>query len=165
MSFHFETFWSFQEEVGCWRFGSCGLDFRFTCSLDFCLFACSSCVSVAQQMMAPGATQRSVTITWIAGQVDHAAQMINVRNCRCLRNRIVKFNHPSHSCTDTHSHMHLLFWHLSNSGFLTSSLACSDGFGKFPGYKFDFLEILSSGGLSEKRNGFGYFFWFDSAEI
>ena len=116
-------------------------------------------MSVAQEMMAPGATQRSVTITWIAVQVDHAAQMINVRNCRCLRNRIVKSNHPPHSCTDTHSHMHLLFWHLSNSGFLTSSLACSDGFGKFPGYKFDFLEILSSGGLSEKRNGFGYFFF------
>ena len=49
--------------------------------------------------MAPGATERSVTITWIAGQVEHASQMINVRNCRCLiRNRIVKFNHPSHSC-------------------------------------------------------------------
>jgi len=28
------------------------------------------------EMMAPGATERGVTITWIAGQVEHAAQMI-----------------------------------------------------------------------------------------
>ena len=28
------------------------------------------------EMMAPGATERGVTITWIAGQVEHTAQMI-----------------------------------------------------------------------------------------
>ena len=28
------------------------------------------------EMMAPGATERVVTITWIAGQVEHAEQMI-----------------------------------------------------------------------------------------
>ena len=51
-------------------------------SLCLNLFACSSCVSTAQEMMAPGATQRSVTINGSSSQVEHAAQMINVGNCR-----------------------------------------------------------------------------------